>query len=151
MWPISVFIMAANDLMAVNCRKVLHGEKGIKVVGQTRKVYEAIEVVKDLNPRILLLDVALLGFNHAEFVQHVCHSSPNTCIMLLTYKTTSESYIIDILANGALGYIEDTMLPSSLSKAIRHIDAGEGWISRKFINVILEHLLEPSCRRKYFH
>lgn len=151
MWPISVFIMAASGIIALNCRKLLHGEEDIKVVGHARKAYEAVEIVKDLKPRILLLDTTLPGFNHAEFVQRICHYSPSTCVMLLTHETTPDSYIIDILTNGALGCIENSMLPSSLSKAIRHVDAGEGWISRKFINIILEHLLEPPYYRKYFH
>lgn len=151
MWPISVFIMAANDIMAFNCRKLLYEERDIKVVGQTRQAYKAIELVKDLKPRILLLDIALLGFNHASFVRHICHYSPNTCIVLLTRKTTPVSHIIDILIHGALGYIEDSMLPSKLPKAIRRIDAGEGWISRKLVNVILDYLLEHSCKRKYTH
>ncbi len=148
MWPISVFIMAANDIMAFNCRKLLSKERDIKVVGQTKKAYEAIEVVKDIKPRILLLDIALIGFNHAKFVQHICHYSPNTCVVLLTHKTTPASYIIDVLIHGALGYIEDSTLPLNLSKAIRRIDAGEGWVSRKLISVILDYLLEPSCQRK---
>jgi DNA-binding NarL/FixJ family response regulator len=153
MWPISVFILAANDIMALNCRKALCGEEDISIIGQTKNVYEAVKEVKELKPRILLLDVNLLGFNHAEFVQCICHHSPKTCIVLLTYKTTPDLQIIEALTNGALGYIEVSLLPSSLSKAIRRIDAGEGWISRKFLNVILEHLFTSPYphQTKYTH
>lgn len=104
-------------------------------------VEEVVARISQLNPRILFInfdqstegDFALLGA-----LQREC---PETLVVLLTDKSAQDEQILQALANGARGCLNHEADPLYFLKAVRVVDQGEIWVTRKMLGKILDKVL----------
>ena len=93
-----------------------------------------------IKPRILFVNLnestrgdALLGALHREH--------PETLVVLLTDKSAKEEEIMQAFANGARGCLDHEVAPSYFLKAVRVVDRGEIWVTRKMLGKIMDKVL----------
>lgn len=105
-------------------------------------VEEVVARISQLNPRILFInfdqstaegDFALLGS-----LQREC---PETLVVLLTDKSAQDEQILQALANGARGCLNHEADPLYFLKAVRVVDQGEIWVTRKMLGKIMDKVL----------
>ena len=99
--------------------------------------YEAIDVISDLQPDIVLLDISLPEISGLELLPIIKQKSPATKVIMLTAKD-DEAIIVDALKAGARGYLSKDTSSQGLIKSIKIVHAGDFWIERRLINRILE-------------
>ena len=66
---------------------------------------------------------------------------PETLVLLLTDKSVQEEQIIEALANGARGCLNHEADPFYFLKAVRVVDRGEIWVTRKMLGKIMDKVL----------
>jgi DNA-binding NarL/FixJ family response regulator len=150
--PITVVIAGHRKALRATCLCLLEPIKGIRVVGQARSGLGAIAAVK-LKPRILLLDLTLARGMVASLLPLIRQKSPHTRVILLAVGT-SEALILEALAHGAPGYLEEESLCAFLEKAVRVVAAGEAWVPRWMVTEIVDRLrrrAEPEDSRESSH
>jgi DNA-binding NarL/FixJ family response regulator len=93
-----------------------------------------------LKPRILFvnLDQSTGGF---ALLQALHREYPETLLVLLTDKSAEEEQIIEALANGARGCLDHEAAPSYFLKAVRMVDRGEVWVTRRMLGKIMDRIL----------
>lgn len=121
------------------CR-LLDDEKEIQVVGKAADGEEAVNLSRDLNPDVAILDISMPKVNGIEATKQIKGSSPNTNIIMLS-AFIYHSYVIESLRAGATGYItKDAPLPELLS-AIRVANSGDRIIDRCVANNLIKRLV----------
>lgn len=126
-----VVIADDHTIVRAGIRSFLSRAPDIDVVGEARNGLEALRLVRDLNPDVLLLDMEMPGLKGVDVARELrATNSPVHILALSAYD--DEQYINGLLANGAAGYLLKEDAPRVLIDAVRGIARGErNWISRR--------------------
>ncbi len=111
MTSIRVVIADDHPVMRDGIRNVLDKAIDIEVVGEAGDGVEALRLVGDLNPDVLLLDMELPGLKGVEVAQRLQASAAAVRILALSAYNDQE-YIRGLLASGAAGYLLKEEIPS---------------------------------------
>src|SRR6202012_525029 len=109
---------------------MLTAEENFDVVGEADDGDEAITQTLELQPDILLLDVAMPRLPGLEAMRAIMKGSPSVKILLLTSTITTQQ-IIEALHIGARGIVLKDALAGALHTSIRTVYAGDYWIGGK--------------------
>ncbi|HEV8437056.1 MAG TPA: response regulator [Methylomirabilota bacterium] len=138
MLPITVVIADRQPAHRAACLRLLRPVKGVRVVGEAGNGFDALAATR-LKPRILLLDLTLSLGPSSALLPVIRRKSPGTKVILLTDRA-SDARILDALAHGVPGYLERRSLRAFLAKAVRLVDAGEGWVPRQMVTKMVMRL-----------
>jgi DNA-binding NarL/FixJ family response regulator len=140
--PITVVIADQKQRQRSKCQEILGIEDGISVVGHAKSRHEVIEALKG-KPRVLLLDFKMSIVSPDSLVPAIRKRSPKTRIVLMTDRA-SESKILEVLSQGARGYLWKDLVQVHLPRTVRVVDAGEAWIPRMMVAMLLDRLTRLS-------
>jgi len=131
-------IVLADDhpVVRIGVRNMLTAEEGFDVVGEADDGDEAITQTLELQPDILLLDVAMPRLPGLEAMRAIMKGSPSVKILLLTSTITTQQ-IIEALHIGARGIVLKDALAGHLKTAIRTVCSGDYWIGgKRVVNLV---------------
>jgi len=127
-------VVIADDHMLLRemlCQ-TLRQEKSIEVVGEAANGLQTIDVISDLKPDIVLLDIIMPEMDGIKVLPAIREKSPNTKALMLTVAN-DEAMILKALKAGAKGYLSKDVGISDLIKAIQAVHQGELWVERKLM------------------
>lgn len=118
-------IIVADDqtLMRDGLKTILDLEDDMEVIGLAENGREAYNLVKELSPDIVLMDVQMPQVSGIESVKLIKRDFPDVIVIMLT-TFDDEEYIIETLTSGAVGFLLKDMPGDKLIDAIR--DAAKG-------------------------
>ena len=126
-------VVLADDHSAVRSgiRFLLEKASDIVVVGEASDGIEALRLVKELTPDVLLLDMEMPGMKGVEVARQLeAMGAPVRILALSAYD--DKQYILGLLASGASGYLIKEEAPEIIVEAVRGVARGErGWVSRR--------------------
>jgi DNA-binding NarL/FixJ family response regulator len=108
----------------------------IEVVGEAENGSEAIEKVRELNPDIVLMDIAMPIMGGLESTRRICKDS-NTKILVLTQYDDKE-YVFPAIEAGASGFISKVAASSELASGIRSVYKGDSYLSPSIARLLVE-------------
>lgn len=128
---IKVVIADDHAVMRVGIRNILTRSNEICVVGEASDGQQAIMLIDELKPDVLILDMEMPVMDGVEVARRMQMSaSPVRILVLSAYD--DRQYILEMLSMGAYGYLIKDEAPEVIVDAVRGIAKGEkGWISRK--------------------
>jgi DNA-binding NarL/FixJ family response regulator len=128
---IHVLIADDHPIVCKGIRNILDPAPGIKVSGEAHSGAETLQMIADLKPDVLLLDMELPDMNGVEVIRQIADSGTSLRVLGLSSYDDSQ-YISELLASGAAGYLIKDEVPESIVEAVRGVARGEtGWLSRK--------------------
>ena len=136
MQAISVVVADPEKERRAACLRRLSPEEGIRVVAEAGSARETLAAARFL-PRILLIDSSLAKGPGLALMQLFRRRSPETRIIVLTGQT-SRSSLLDAITHGAHGCLNRRQIRAFLPKAVRKVDQGEPWVSRKMLPSLIE-------------
>lgn len=104
--------------------ELLNRERDIRVVGEASDGMEAIRLVEQLKPDIVVMDVRMPVMSGIEATQRIRQEHPRVQVLVLT-AYDDDQYIFSLLQAGASGYLLKNAPVSELIRAIRQVKAGE--------------------------
>src|SRR5262249_23120242 len=107
---------------------MLRNELSLEIVGEARDGRQAVELVKQLKPDIILMDVSMPDMNGFEATHRVHESNCNVKFLILTMHD-EEELVARCLEAGAAGYIIKDAPASQLLYAIETVQKGERYLS----------------------
>jgi len=128
---IKVLMADDHPLARAGIRKFLEKEADIQVLGEASSGEEALRMVEELAPDVLLLDMEMPGMKGLEVARTLKEKeSPTRVLALSTYD--NKQFILGLLSSGASGYLVKEEVPETIIDAVRGVARGEqGWVSRK--------------------
>ena len=138
MSPITVVVADKQKASRTACVRLLESEEDIRVVGEARSGLDVLAAAT-LRPRIVLLSLDLAPGHSAALVRVLRRRSRRTKVILLG-RRAPEAALLETLSHGARGYIERRSRRIFLPKAVRKVDAGEAWVSRRLAGQIVDRV-----------
>jgi DNA-binding NarL/FixJ family response regulator len=131
MSKIRVVIADDHAIMRVGIRNILTRSNEICVVGEASNGAEAISLVNEIAPDVLILDMEMPIMDGVEVARRLqANNSPVRILVLSAYD--DRQYIKEMLDMGASGYLIKDEAPEVIVDAVHGVANGEkGWISRK--------------------
>jgi two-component system response regulator DegU len=125
--PIKLLIADDHALLRQGIKNVLSLEPDFDVIGEAADGDETIKQVAALGPDILLLDVNMPRMNGLEVTKKLKTANLAVKVIILTMHD-DESYVLEVIKSGAVGYLLKDIEPGMLVKAIRTVHGGQSFI-----------------------
>jgi DNA-binding NarL/FixJ family response regulator len=146
--PTNVILADDHPVVRAGIRNLLEQAPDIVVIGEASDGKEALRMVEELKPDVLLLDMEMPGISGAE-VAHELMASGSTVHILALSAHDDKEYIQELLANGASGYLVKEEVPNAIVEAVRGVSRGErGWLSRRIAAQMSAWMQEGEQDRK---
>lgn len=136
---ISIVVVDDQRLFRESIAGLLAAEPSILVVGVAGNGLEAVELVRQFRPTLVLMDVKMPQMDGIQATRQIKAEFPETKIILLTTFTT-DGYVLEGLAAGANGYILKDISAVGLISAMRAVDSGEQVTAPDITNRMLQLL-----------
>ncbi len=119
-------------------------EKGIEVVGTASNGMEAVEVVKQLNPDVILMDVSMPVMNGIDATKVIRDENQDAKVLMLTMHNNRE-YIMKVMQAGAVGYMLKETSAEKMVQAIITVNQGSTYFCESVTQTLFSQEVIPSA------
>jgi DNA-binding NarL/FixJ family response regulator len=127
MSKIRVLLADDQDIIRTGLTIILNHQPDLEVVGQAADGAQAIDLVKQLNPDVVLMDIKMPNINGIQATRQIVAARPQTQIIILTTYDTDD-WVFDGIRAGAIGYLLKDTPSQDLAAAVRGAMRGESQI-----------------------
>jgi len=139
---IKVVLVDDHPIVRSGIKNLLDHSAGIDVIGEASDGNQGLEMILELKPDVVLLDMELPGMSGNEIALRV-REQKIPCSILALSAHDDRMYIQEVLSNGASGYLMKEEIPENIVEAVRGVARGErGWVSRKIAAQLTEWMQE---------
>ena len=142
---IKLLLADDHEIVREGLRSLLGAHRDCEVVGEAVDGRQAVALVKELNPDIVILDISMPLLNGLEATRQILKIRPQTKVLILTMHE-SDSLIRDILAVGARGYILKTDVGNDLVAAVESLRRNKTFFTSRVSQIVLNSHLKGDSR-----
>jgi DNA-binding NarL/FixJ family response regulator len=119
-------VLLADDhaLVRRGFRRLLDDDPTIAVIGEASNGTEAISLARELNPQVIVMDVAMQGMSGLAAMSSILAERPASAILMLSMHS-EQTLVQQAMSSGARGYILKSAIDLDLAAAIKRVAAGE--------------------------
>lgn len=132
---IRVLLADDHGIVRQGSRELLDEQVDMEVVGEAEDGTRALELVGEVLPDIVVMDITMPNLNGIEATAQIVRQFPKVKVVALSAHS-GRSYAASMLKAGALGYVLKDSLFDELTKAIRTVAAGQTYLSTKVAGTI---------------
>ena len=126
-----------HAIMRDGIKALLNIYDDMEVVGEAADGREAMEMVRELNPDVVVMDISMPVMDGLEATRHLTRKHPKVKVIILTQHDNRE-YILSAIKAGAAGYIPKKALGSDLVAAIRAVLQGDSFLYPSAARTLIE-------------
>jgi DNA-binding NarL/FixJ family response regulator len=128
---IRVLIADDHPIVCAGIRQLLEAAPGIVVLGEAHTGQEALNMIEDQRPDVVLLDMELPDMTGVDVLKKIVDGASITRVLGLS-SYDDRQFISELISLGAAGYLLKDEVPEQIIEAVRGVANGEtGWVSRK--------------------
>lgn len=128
MKPLRVLLADDHVLVRAGLRKLLESIPDLLVVGEADDGMALLALIAQLQPDLVLMDIAMPGLNGLETTARVKKNWPEVRVVILSMHQ-NEEYVRQALRHGAAGYLLKDAAPLELDLALKAVLRGETYLS----------------------
>ena len=136
--PVDVVLVDDHHMFRTGVKASL--DAGVRVIGEADTVDDAIRLVRELKPPVVLLDVHLPGGDGgggAEVIKACTDLLGETRVVALSVSDASED-VVAVIRAGARGYVTKAIDGTDLSDAVRRVAGGDAVFSPRLAGFVLD-------------
>jgi DNA-binding NarL/FixJ family response regulator len=137
-----VLLVDDHDLFRTGLRNLL-ADQGVDVVGEAQTGAEALGLVRDLAPDVVVMDLNMPGMSGVEATRQINVLAPLTRVLVLTISD-QDADVMDAILAGASGYLLKDSSIQDLLQGIRSAAVGEALISPHIAAKVLQRVRATS-------
>jgi DNA-binding NarL/FixJ family response regulator len=136
-------VVLADDhaLVRAGLRVLLEKLPDLEVVGEAGNGRETLEMVKELTPDIVLLDISMAELGGLEVLPRIISEFPSTKVLILS-GYANEEYVLRALRCGAAGYLVKDAAAEELGLAIKAVTQDQTYLSPSVSRTVVESYLQ---------
>ncbi len=138
MQKITVILADDHTVVRQGLRALLEAEDDMSVVGEAENGRQAVQMIKRLQPDVVVMDIAMPSLNGLEATRQVSRESPKSKVLILSSYSDDE-YVQQLTDAGAAGYLVKQTAAQDLVSAIREARKGNAFFSPAISKRLLEH------------
>lgn len=143
---IRVFLADDHTVVRNGLRLLLEAQADIEVVGEAADGRRTVCAVADLNPDVVVMDIAMPELNGIETTRQLRDRCPSVKVIILSMHSSNE-HIYQALQAGALGFLVKDSAGQEVIAAVRAVQAGRRYLSHRIQeNVIDEYIRQIQAR-----
>jgi DNA-binding NarL/FixJ family response regulator len=127
---ITILLVDDHSYIRKGVRYLLETLGDIEVVATAKNGIEAVAKARLHQPKVVIIDISLPLMNGIEAIRQIRKSCPATRILTLSIHDDPH-YVKNAVEAGATGYVLKDGIPDELLEAIRSLDSGKRYFSRK--------------------
>ncbi|MEL6308813.1 MAG: response regulator transcription factor [Chloroflexota bacterium] len=136
---IHIVICDDQAIVTEGLQVILESDPNLTVVAIGQDGVQAIELVAEHAPDIILMDLKMPGKNGIQATRHIKAHHPETKVLVLTTYDADE-WVFDAVRSGAAGYLLKNTPPADLIKAVKQTVAGETPIDPAVAGKLFTHV-----------
>ncbi|MCD6394118.1 MAG: response regulator transcription factor, partial [Planctomycetes bacterium] len=136
-----VLLVDDHEIMRQGLRLLLEKNSDMEVVGEANDGLKAIELTKELEPDVVVMDVNMPGVDGADATRRIVNDQPDTRIVALSMHS-KKGFIIEMLKAGASGYVLKENAFSELVNAITTVMCNEIYLSSKITRIVVDDYVQ---------
>ena len=125
---IELLLVDDHELVRAGIRRILDDTPGIRVIAEASTGEEAIQLVRDKQPDIVIMDVNMPGIGGLECTRKLVQTDPKLKVIVVTVHM-DEPYPTKLLEAGATGYLTKSCAVDEIVLAITAVSEGERYLS----------------------
>jgi DNA-binding NarL/FixJ family response regulator len=133
-----VLLVDDHDLFRSGLRSLLE-EQGVRVVGEADNGRSALQLVSELAPDVVIMDLRMPGLTGVEATREVSSIAPRTRVVVLTISDDDDD-VMDAVMAGACGYLLKDSSIDHLIEGVRAAAGGDSLISPQIAAKLLQRL-----------
>lgn len=138
---IRIVLIDDHAVLRMGLRMLIESRTGMEIVGETGEANEAMAVVAQTQPDIVLLDIDLGSTTGIDLIPQIRSMAPQARIIILTGVRDTEIHMRAVRL-GAMGLVLKEQADEFLLTAIDRVSAGEVWLSRTVIGNVFAEMLD---------
>ncbi|MDR3610009.1 MAG: response regulator transcription factor [Ignavibacteriaceae bacterium] len=142
MKSIKVILVDDHELVRTGIRSLIQNISGVEVIAEANNGRDAVRLIDELMPDLVLLDIAMPELNGLEVVSRISKDNTNTKVIILSMHK-NEEYVVQALKAGAAGYLLKDSSANELEIAVNAVIRGETYLSP----AISKHVVDNYLRR----
>lgn len=121
---ITVLLADDHHLVRRGFRRMLEDDPVLRVVGEASDGDEAVRLVDELRPQVVVMDCAMPGTSGLVATRRILAAHPDVAILMLSMHA-EQTLVTQAIAAGARGYILKSALDLDLAAAVKRVASGE--------------------------
>lgn len=134
--PLRVIVCHEVPLVRGGLRAAIDAESDMEVVAESADVESVPSLVNELNPDVIVTDIAGDGGRALDVVRSIKSSSPSPKVLILTTQSSGEFFPVAMRA-GADGYLTRESEPVEVVNAIRSLNRGQNYVNASIITLMV--------------
>ena len=138
---IRILIADDHTIFRSGLKLLLSSEPAFEVVAEAEDGAQAIELAKQLQPDVVLMDIGMPGINGYEATQRIKEETPDVNVLALTMHR-SEEYFFKMLDAGASGYVLKGAETGELMHALQTVAQGDAFLYPSMARSLVDRYLQ---------
>ena len=144
---IRVMLVEDHVLVREGTRELLDRESDLEVVAEAGDGEEAVRLVAEHRPDVVIMDIAMPKLNGLEATKQIKVTHPTIAVLVLT-AYDDDQYIFAFLEAGAAGYVLKDVSANDLIEAIRTVHAGESVLHPAVARKVADYFARRASKQR---
>ena len=135
--PIRILVADDHAIVRDGLRALLERQTDMAIAGEAADGRECVRLAEELTPDVVVMDIAMPNMNGMEATRRILAANPRTAVVILSMHQ-DESYVLGSLKAGAKGYLLKDSVRGDVVDAIRAVQQGRSFLTRKISRMLQE-------------
>jgi DNA-binding NarL/FixJ family response regulator len=136
-----VMIVDDHQIVRDGLKAILHNQEGIGVIAEAENGRTALRLIKELQPEIVIMDIAMPDMNGIDATRRISSEHPDVKVLILSMHH-DKRMVMEVFNAGARGYLLKECAADELLRAIRTILQRETYLSPKISSIVVKDLIK---------
>ena len=132
-----ILLVDKHPLIRIGIRDLILDYEGYTVVGEASNGKEALTILDELSPDIIITNVVMPDLNGIQLTRQAIKNNPNVRVLILS-QLVNNDVVTNAIDAGATGYLSKESDPNELIEALKAVSNGKSYFGKNISDILIE-------------